>query len=53
MTLHLPRSKTDQLRKGNEIVISGAATCPVEKLEKYMAKTHMAGRGKVLILANL
>jgi len=43
MTLHPPRSKTDQLRKGDEIVIarSGTATCPVGKLEEYMAKTHM------------
>ena len=44
MMLHLPSSNTDQLRKGDKIVIArtGAATYPVGKLEEYMAKTHVA-----------
>lgn len=42
MTLHLPRSKTDQLRKGEELVIAktGNITCPVSMLELYMRRTH-------------
>ena len=37
----IPQSKTDQLRKGNEVVIarSSAPTCPVKMLERYI---HMA-----------
>ena len=44
MTLHLPRSKTDQLRKGDELVIARTrnATCPVAMLELYMRRTHTA-----------
>ena len=44
MTLHLPRSKTDQLRKGDELMIARTrnATCPVAMLELYMRQTHTA-----------
>ena len=37
----IPQSKTDQLRKGDEVVIarSSAPTCPVKMLERYI---HMA-----------
>ena len=40
--IHLPRSKTDQFKQTSEVVIarSGAATCPVSMVERYMA---MAG----------
>ena len=43
MTLRLPHSKTDQLRKGNEVIIarSRADTCLVGKLEQYMTRTQM------------
>ena len=36
--LHIPQSKTDQLRKGDEVIISrsGQDTCPVGMLERYM-----------------
>ena len=38
----IPKSKTDQLRKGDEVVIprSSTSTCPVKMLERYI---HMAG----------
>ena len=38
LKLFLPRSKTDQLRKGNEVVIARTKTqtCPVSMLERYM-----------------
>ena len=41
MVLRLPCSKTDQLRKGDEVIIarSNKATCPVNKLEEYMKRT--------------
>jgi len=42
MTIHLPHSKTDQLRKGDELLIvsTGNATCPVAMLEQYMREAH-------------
>ena len=42
-TIHIARSKTDQLRKGDEVVIArtGNPTCPVTTLERYMRKTGM------------
>ena len=41
--LHIPHSKGDQLRKGDEVVIArcGSVTCPVGKLEEYMRRTQM------------
>ena len=41
MVLHLPRSKTDQLRKGDEVIIArtGNLTCPVAMIESYLSKT--------------
>ena len=44
MTLHLPCSKTNQLRKGDELVIARTrnAACPVAMLELYMWRTHTA-----------
>ena len=43
MTLHLSRSKMDQLRKGDELVITRTrnATCLVAMLELYMWRTYM------------
>ena len=40
MSIQIPQSKTDQLRKGSEVVISrtGSRLCPVSILEKYMAR---------------
>ena len=40
--IHIPCSKTDQFRQTSEVVIarSGASTCPVNMVERYMA---MAG----------
>jgi len=41
MVIHLPFSKTDQWRKGDEIYITrtGKPTCPVGMLEAYMCRT--------------
>ena len=38
LTIQVTKSKTDQYRKGDEVVIarSGKVTCPVMNLEKYM-----------------
>ena len=44
MIIHLPHSKTDQLRKGDEVAIAqtGNITCPVAMLETYLLRTGMA-----------
>ena len=41
LKIYIPKSKTDQLRKGDEVAIarSSAPTCPVKMLERYI---HMA-----------
>ena len=41
LAIKIPGSKTDQLRQGDEVVISrtGSQTCPVAMLECYMART--------------
>ena len=40
LTIQLPRSKTDQLRQGNEVVVArtGSETCPVAMLETYIRR---------------
>ena len=40
MSIQIPQSKTDQLRKGNEVVVSrtGSKLCPVSIIERYMAR---------------
>ena len=42
--IHLPCSKMDQLRKGDEVAIAQTSniTCPVAMLERYMARTGTA-----------
>ena len=42
MILYIPQSKTDQLRKGDELIIArtGNPTCPVAMLESYLARTR-------------
>ncbi|XP_065916352.1 integrase/recombinase xerD homolog isoform X1 [Dysidea avara] len=46
IVLHIPHSKGDQLRKGEEVVIArcGSATCPVSKLEEYIRRTQISWR---------
>ena len=41
MVIKIPHSKTDQLRKGNEVIIarSGKATCPGIYLENYLRRS--------------
>ena len=43
MIIHLPCSKMNQLRKGDEVAIAqtGYITCPVAMLETYMLRTSM------------
>ena len=42
-TIRIPKSKTDQLRQGNEVVIArtGSETCPVTMLEKYIRRAKI------------
>ena len=44
MRIHIVRSKIDQLRQGDEVVVArtNSATCPVAMLERYMARTKTA-----------
>ena len=48
LVVRIPHSKTDQLRKGDEILITrtGRSTCPVAKLEEYMERTGTAKQDK-------
>ena len=48
-TIQIPRSKTDQMRQGNEVIIArtGIDTCPVAMLESYMQ------RGRVQLCSDL
>ena len=43
LKIHIPRSKTDQLRKGDEVLIarSEAFTCPVRMLERYIRMANI------------
>ena len=45
----MSQSKTDQYRKGNEVVISrsGEVTCPVSNLERHIIKLTGASTSKV------
>ena len=49
LTIQIPRSKTDQMRQGNEVIIArtGTDTCPVAMLESYMQ------RGRVQLCSDL
>ena len=40
MSIHIARSKTDQLRKGDEVVVArtNSKLCPVNMMQKYMAQ---------------
>ena len=44
MRIHIVRSKIDQLRQDDEVVVArtNSATCPVAMLERYMARTKTA-----------
>ena len=49
--LTIRRSKTDQLRKGDEVLIArtGSLTCPVVMLERYMAKASISACSKLFL----
>ena len=38
VSIYIPRSKTDQVQQGNEVLVSrtGSKLCPVAMLEKYV-----------------
>ena len=42
VTIRIPKSKTDQLRQGSEVVITrtGSETCLVTILEEYIRRSH-------------
>ena len=42
--IQIVRSKTDQLRQGDSVVVArtGTSTCPVAMLEQYFARTGMS-----------
>jgi len=44
MSISIPRSKTDQLHNGKEVVIArvGSQLCPVRALEKYLSQANIA-----------
>ena len=44
LKIHIVRSKTDQLRQGNEVLVArtNTNTCPVAMLERYMQRTTMS-----------
>ena len=44
LKIHIEKSKTDQLRQGDEILIakSGLVTCPVSMLELYIVRTGVS-----------
>ena len=43
VTIKIPKSKTDQLRQGNEVLVArtGSDTCPVAMLEQYLKRGHI------------
>ena len=43
VTIKILKSKTDQLRQGNEVVIArtGSETCPISMLEKYITRAKI------------
>ena len=53
--LNIPRSKTDQLRKGNEVIIakSGHDTCPVSMLKKYMQMGRIQKDSKLFLFRQI
>ena len=44
MSIRIVRSKTDQLRQGDSVVVArtGTSTCPVAMLEQYFARTGIS-----------
>ena len=55
MMLYLPRSKTDQLRKGDELVIvrTGSDTCPVSMLEQYMEMARIPSNSRLFLFRHI
>ena len=53
--LYLPRSKTDQLRKGNEVVIARteSETCPVSMLEQYMRMAKIPKDSRLFLFRHI
>ena len=55
MMLYLPRSKTDQLGKGNELVIArtGSDTCPVSMLEQCMEMARIPRNSRLFLFRHI
>ena len=53
--LQIPRSKTDQLRKGSEVVIARSRqdTCPVNMLERYMKMGKIPKDSKLFLFRQI
>ena len=51
MKIRIERSKTDQLRQGDELVIvrTGNRTCPIAILEKYMERMGMCWQDQLCL----
>ena len=49
--VHIHRSKTDQLQRGDEVLIArtGTPTCPVAMLERYMGKPGIDKRSSLFL----
>ena len=49
--LHIRHSKTDQLRKGDEVLLArtGSTTCPVAMLERYMAAAGIQPKSELFL----
>ena len=53
--IHIPRSKTDQLRQNSEVVIahSSSKTCPVNMVEHYMSMAALDEGGEQLLFRGI
>ena len=51
VTIRIPRSKTDQYRQGNEVVIARTTsdTCPVAMLEEYIRRAEIDLRSQLFL----
>ena len=51
ITISIPRSKSDQLRQGDQVVIArlNSVTCPVAMLERYMLVAKIPAESKLFL----
>lgn len=56
VVINVDISKTDQLRKGNEVVISvglGEKTCPVKILRRYLTEVNAIPSNQIILFVEL